>query len=161
MLATAKNSLGVYASLSPSRRRCKAELAWSWSFSPRITTVFFVDCVFWLIASCGGPGLLLLPVRSSTGMRVTIFRVANYSVREARFFNFVNPFFILKHIQFVFIVVITTKSVKSRDSLAQWFANLCFRARCHYTADNKRIELSPCTKNFNSWMWAAISLKER
>lgn len=58
--------------------------------------VFFIDFVFWLIASYGGPGLLLLPVRSSTGMRVTIFRVANYSVREARFFNFVNPFFILK-----------------------------------------------------------------
>lgn len=154
MLATAKNSLGVYASLSPSRRRCKAELAWSWSSSPRITTVFFVDCVFWLIASCGGPGLLLLPVRSSTGMRVTIFRVANYSVREARFFDFVDPFFILK-----------THPVRiyccTYDSLAQWFANLCFLARCHYTADNKRIEFSPCTKNFNSWMWAAISLKER
>lgn len=95
-LATAKNSLGVYASLSPSRRRFRAELAWSWSLSPRITPAFSVDLSFGCLHFLGGPGFLLPPVRSSTEVRIKIFRIANYSVREAMFFSFVNSFFILK-----------------------------------------------------------------
>lgn len=96
MLATAKNSLGVYASLSPSRRRCRAELARSWLLSPRIHLRFPLISFFGCPHLLWGPEFLLPPVTSTTEMRVTIFRIANYSVCEARFFSFVNPSSILK-----------------------------------------------------------------
>ena len=87
----AKTSLGVYANLSLSGRRCRAA---------RLQQVTFFECIGdFLISYFGcshlvGPELLIPPDRSSTELTVKIFRIADYSVREATCFTFFIPFFV-------------------------------------------------------------------
>lgn len=86
----AKTSLGAYANLSLSGRRYRA--------APLQQVTFFERIGVFLISYFGcshlvGPELLIPPVRSSTELRVTIFRIADYSVREATCFTFFIPLF--------------------------------------------------------------------
>lgn len=119
MLATAKNSLEAYASLSPSRRRCKAELAWSWSLSPRNTPfISYFGCSHLVEAR----GFYCFLSDSQQEWESQFLELQTILCARPGSSALSTDSSFLKTTKFVSIVLITTRSVKSRVSLATWFA---------------------------------------
>lgn len=107
---------GSICQLSLSRRRCREARLQQVTFFERIG-VFLIS--YFGCSHLVGLELVIPPVRSSTELTVSIFRIADYSVREAMCFTFsYHSPCIENHpaTQLKSIVIVKTKSVKSRDS---------------------------------------------
>lgn len=161
----AKTSLGVYANLSLSGRRCRAV---------RLQQVTFFESIGDFLISCFGcshlvgPDLVLItPNKSSTELTATIFRIADYSLCArpcASPFSY-HSSCIENHpaTQLISIVIVKIRSVKSRDSPTTWMHIYVNRIPVPEVKDSwnsKRIIIFQRTESFDFWMCAAIFLKE-